>query len=243
MTNPDSAPSKTKTPAKKENIWINLAFNIVIPAFILSKLSSANYLGPTLGLLVALSFPLFYGLMDFRSRHKVNIFSILGLASTLMTGTISLLALPPEYIAIKEAAIPSIIFIMVLVSTFTPYPLIEKLIFNDAIFDMDKLNIELDNAHAQKRLAYVLKNSSYMVATSFLFSAVLNYVLAKTIVVSLPGTEAYNAELGKLAIYSYPVIALPCTVIMMGALFYLMHHLHKITGKDIEEFLLIGKPE
>jgi hypothetical protein len=243
MTNPDTVLNKTNSPAPKENIWINLAFNIVIPAFILSKLSGADYLGPTMGLIVALSFPLFYGLMDFRKRHKVNVFSVLGIVSTLLTGTISLLELPPQYIAIKEAAIPSIIFLAVFISTFTSYPLVEKLIFNDAIFDLDKLKTELDNHHAQKRLADVLKNSSYMVSFSFLFSAVLNYVLAKTIVVSLPGTEAYNAELGKLTIYSYPVIALPCTVIMMGALFYLMHHLQKITGKDIEEFLLLGKPE
>ncbi len=241
MTKPDTSLTKANNPAKKENIWINLAFNIAIPAFILSKLSGANYLGPTVGLIVALAFPLFYGLMDFRSRHKVNIFSILGLVSTVLTGTISLLALPPEYIAIKEAAIPSVIFLVVFISTFTPYPLIEKLIFNDAIFDMEKLNIELDNDHAQERLAKILTNSSYMVSFSFLFSAILNYVLAKTIVVSLAGTEAYNAELGKLALYSYPVIALPCTAIMMGALFYLMHHLQKITGKEIEEFLLIGK--
>lgn len=228
-------------PVKKENLWINLAFNIAIPALILSKLSGANYLGPTLGLIIALAFPLFYGLMDFRSRHKINIFSVLGLASTVLTGTISLLQLDPQYIAIKEAAIPGIIFCVVMASSWTSYPLVEKLIFNDSIFDLEKLNAVLDNTHSQARLASVLKNSSYMVAFSFLFSSILNYVLAKAIVVSAPGTEAYNAELGKLAVYSYPVIALPCTAIMMASLYYLMHHLQKITGQEIEEFLLLGK--
>lgn len=235
----DKQPAKPSV--KKENLWINLAFNIAIPALILSKLSGAEYLGPTLGLIVALAFPLFYGLMDFRSRHKINIFSVLGLASTVLTGTISLLQLGPQYIAIKEAAIPGIIFCAVMVSSWTSYPLVEKLIFNDSIFDLEKLNAVLDNTHSQARLASVLKNSSYMVAFSFLFSSILNYVLAKAIVVSAPGTEAYNAELGKLAVYSYPVIALPCTVIMMASLFYLMHHLQKITGQEIEEFLLLGK--
>lgn len=232
---------KENTPHRKENLWVNLAFNIIIPAFILSKLSSDAHLGPTLGLVVALAFPLAYGLMDFRSRNKINIFSILGIISTLLTGTISLLELDPQYIAIKEAAIPSLIFIAVLVSTWTPYPLVEKLIFNDAIFDMGKLEAELERLDAFNRLDAVLKNSSYLVASSFLFSAILNYVLAKAIVTSMPGTEMYNSELGKLALYSYPVIALPCTMIMAGSLYYLIHNLQKITGKDIEEFLMLGK--
>lgn len=229
------------TPAKKENLLVNLAFNIAIPSLILSKLSGEQYLGPTLGVIVALAFPFFYGLMDFRSRHKVNIFSILGLSSTLLTGTISLMHLPSEYIAIKEAAIPSIIFLAVLISTWTPYPLVEKLIFNEAIFNMPMLMNDIQQHQAEDKLKILLKRSSYLIASSFLISAILNYVLAKIIVVSASGTEAYNAELGKMALYSYPVIALPCTAIMVGALFYLMHALKKITGKDIEELLIIGK--
>ena len=234
---------KEKTHHKKENLWINLIFNIVIPSFILSKLSGDNHLGPTLGLIVALAFPLSYGLMDFRSRQKINIFSILGLVSTLLTGTISLMKLDPKYIAIKEAAIPSLIFIAVLISTWSSYPLVEKLIFNEAIFDMDKLEAELDKLNGFDKLNSILKTSSYFVASSFLLSAVLNYALAKYIVVSQPGTEIYNEELGKLAIYSYPIIALPCTLIMAGTLYYLIHNLQKIIGQDIEEFLLIGKPQ
>jgi hypothetical protein len=233
--------SSSNTTKKKENIWVNLAFNIIIPAFILSKLSGDNYFGPTIGLIVALSFPLFYGLMDFRARHKVNIFSVLGVTSTLLTGTISLLELDPQYIAIKEATIPGIIFCAVLISTWTNYPLVEKLIFNDAIFDLEKLNAIIETKQMSKKLDAVLKNSSYLVASSFLFSSILNYILAKMIVVSSPGTEAYNGELGKLALYSYPVIALPCTLIMMASLFYLIHHLQKMTGESIEDFLILGK--
>ncbi len=105
---------------KKENLWINLGFNILVPTLILSKLSGEEHLGPTFSLMVALAFPVIYGAYDFYCRNKINIFSILGLVSTLLTGTISLLKLPPEYIAIKEAAIPGIIFIIVLISTWTP---------------------------------------------------------------------------------------------------------------------------
>lgn len=234
-------PAQPAEAPKRENLLVNLGFNIVAPALILSKLSGDDLLGPTLGLIIALAFPLGYGLMDFRARGKVNIFSILGLVSTLLTGTISLLKLDPQYIAIKEAAIPGLIFLIILISNFTPYPLVEKLLMSDAIFDLDKLKANLQSDASQQSMNSAVRNGSYMVAVSFAFSSALNYGLAKMIVVSSPGTEAYNAELGKLTVLSYPVIALPCTLIMVGALFYLIYRIQKITGQDIEEFLLVGK--
>lgn len=226
---------------KQENLLVNLAFNIVIPALILSKLSSDEYLGTTLALIVALAFPLAYGVMDFIQRDKVNIFSILGIVSTLLTGSISLLKLGPEYIAIKEAAIPGIIGIVVLISTWTPFPLVGKLIMNDAIFNTPKLNADIAERNTQERLQSVLRNCSIMVAGSFAFSSVMNYLLATWVVVSDPGTVAYNEELGKMTALSYPVIALPSMIIMGITLFYLIKNIQKLTGNSIEHYMLTGK--
>lgn len=229
------------TPPKQENLLVNLAFNIAIPAIILSKFSNDEYLGTTLGLVIALAFPLTYGVLDFFQRDKINIFSVLGVVSTLLTGTISLLKLPPEYIAIKEAAIPALIGLIILASTWTRYPLVGKLIMNEAIFNLVKLNQVVADKNAELRLQQVLKNCSYFVTVSFAFSATMNYLLAVWIVVSDPGTAAYNEELGKMTALSYPVIALPSMVLMAGALFYLIHHIQKITEQSIEEFLYIKK--
>lgn len=229
------------TPPKQENLLVNLAFNIAIPAIILSKFSNDEYLGTTLGLVIALAFPLTYGVLDFFQRDKINIFSVLGVVSTLLTGTISLLKLPPEYIAIKEAAIPALIGLIILASTWTRYPLVGKLIMNEAIFNLAKLNQAVKDKGAELRLQQVLKNCSYFVTVSFAFSATMNYLLAVWIVVSDPGTAAYNEELGKMTALSYPVIALPSMVLMAGALFYLIHHIQKITEQSIEEFLYIKK--
>lgn len=226
-----------ETPPKQENLLVNLAFNIAIPAIILSKFSNEDYLGTTLGLIIALAFPLAYGIMDFFQRDKINIFSVLGVVSTLLTGTISLLKMPPEYIAIKEATIPAIIGLIVFASTWTRYPLVGKLILNEAIFNIQKLNQAIAEKNAETRLQQVMKNCSYIVTVSFAFSAVMNYLLAVWIVVSDPGTATYNEELGKMTALSYPVIALPCMVLMAGALFYLIHQVQKMTEQSIEEFL------
>lgn len=235
---PNNLPSSKP---KQENLLVNLAFNIAIPALILSKLSNEQYLGTTLGLIIALAFPLAYGVMDFFQRDKINVFSILGVISTLLTGSISLLKLGPEYIAIKEAAIPGLIGAIVFISTWTRYPLVGKLILNDAIFNLEKLRQAITAKNAEHDLKRVLRNCSFLVTLSFIFSSVMNYLLAVWVVVSPAGTAAYNEELGKMTALSYPVIALPSMVIMGIALFYLIRHIQKLTATPIEEFLLIDK--
>src|SRR5690606_26710106 len=99
----------SKPQAKKENILANILLNIIIPTLILTKLSGDQHLGAQLAVVIALAFPLLYGLRDFIRRRKINLFSALGFISILLTGGISLLKLDPQYIAIKEAAIPGLL--------------------------------------------------------------------------------------------------------------------------------------
>ena len=68
--------------------------NIVIPVIILVRFSGEDQLGPVNGLLVALAFPVGYGLYDFIVRRGFNPYSMLGFASVLLTGGIGLLKLP-----------------------------------------------------------------------------------------------------------------------------------------------------
>jgi hypothetical protein len=56
-------------------------------------------------------------------------------------------------------------------------------------------------------------------------------------VTSVPGTETFNEELGKLTLLSYPVIALPSMVIMMGVLFYLARSLRQLAGLELADIL------
>ena len=60
-----------------------------------------------------------------------------------------------------------------------------------------------------------------MLAGTFLFSSVMNYLLARWVVTSPAGTEAFNNELGRMTLLSYPVIAIPSMLMMMGVMFYL----------------------
>ncbi|MDX1539397.1 VC0807 family protein [Arsukibacterium sp.] len=236
-----STPATTPTrPAKqkKSGFFSNMIFNIVVPAVILSRFSGEDNLGPVWGVVVALAFPLLFGLWELLQSGKVNFYSILGIISVLLTGGISLLQLDPSYIAIKEAMIPAIIGIIVLISQYTPYPLVKKLLINPDLLDTDKLYQALAARQKRELFEQRVARAGYIVASAFFVSAVLNYVLAKAIVVSQPGTTAYAEELGRMTWLSYPVIVLPVMVMLMGAIIYMFSQIGKLTEQSLEDFIL-----
>lgn len=241
------AESKHATPPeqapRKENFFANLLLNIIIPTFILIKGSDEQYLGPTWGVIVALSFPISYGLYDFIRTRKINVFSALGVISVILTGGISLMKLPPEYMAIKEASIPALLGLATLGSLFTRFPLVRTFLYNDKIMQVDKVHRVLekyDNVIAFER---TLRVASYMLAGSFFLSSVLNYTLAKLVLVSPPGTKEYNAELGTLTALSFPVITIPSMLVMFAALFYLFRNITRLTHLSWDEILIDQQAE
>lgn len=227
--------TQQKNDQKKPSVWANLIFNIALPTLIMTKLSSEDYLGPVYSIVVALSFPVGYGIKDYLQSHKPNFFSILGVISVLLTGGMTLLQLDPQYIAIKEAAIPALFGIATLYSIRTKYPLVRTFLYNEQVLQIDKVKHALKEFNAEADFDHKLTNASYMVAGSFFMSSVLNYLLAKIILVSEPGTVAFTEELGKMTALSFPVIALPSAIVLMAALFYLLHHIQKLTHLKTED--------
>lgn len=228
--------SQTK-PKKGGGLLPNLLINVAIPAIILSKFSGEQHLGPVWGLVVALTFPVLYGLWDLKQAGKVNFFSVLGVISVLLTGGIALLQLDASYIAIKEAAIPGAIGLAVLISQYTPYPLVQKFILNGDILDTDKLYKALAEQKNTAAFERKLAQAGYLVAGSFFLSSTLNYILAKVILVSPPGTTAFNEELGRMTWLSYPVIVLPSMLVLFFAIWFIFSSISKLTGRELDSFL------
>ena len=224
-------------PQKKTGLLGNLAFNIIIPVLILTNLSSDEYLGPAWSIVAALIFPIGFGIWDLKQTAKINPFSVLGIVSVFLTGGISLLELPAEYIAIKEAMIPAIIGIAVLITQRTSKPLLKVFVLSEQIINWQNLNQSLASSGTSKLFEKKMAISSYIVAASFFLSAVLNYVLAKVILVSAPGTSEYTEELGRMTALSYPVIVIPSMLMLMAALWYIFSQIKKLTGEELENFL------
>lgn len=225
----------TKKKEKQENIFLNIILNIVIPTVILTKFSGEDALGVRNGIIVALAFPILYGLYDFITARRINFFSGIGIVSILLTGTISLMELDAKYIAIKEAAIPAIFGIVALGSLYTRYPLVRTLLYNDKIIQVDRVDKALDDRDQHIAFEKTLKTANYMVAASFFLSSALNYFLAEYILVSPPGTEAFNAELGKMTALSFPVIMVPSMIVLISTMFFLFRSITRLTGLSLEE--------
>jgi intracellular septation protein A len=232
---------KHPMPDHKPRPMIDLLLSIIIPSAILMKLSGADHLGASGALIVALAFPLGWGLFELFKYKKYNFIALLGLISVLLTGGIGLLKLDPQWLAVKEAAIPGLIGIAVLISTYTRYPLIKTLLYNPGIVNTEKLQQKLDEHDNSKIFEHRLQNATYWLSATFLFSAIMNYVLAKSIVVSPAGSAAFNEELGQMTLLSYPVIAIPSTLMMMAIFYFLWRTIRGMTGLTLDELLVTNK--
>lgn len=226
------------TKAKQNsNSMLDLLLSIILPSIILMKFSTEEYFGASGGLIIALAFPIGWGAFELIKHRKFNFIALLGLISILLTGGIDLLALDVKWLAIKEAAIPGIIGIAVLISVYTPYPLVRTLLYNPMVMNIKRIEEKLAQGNNRHIFESRLQKATYLVAGSFVFSAIMNFILAKAIVKSPAGTEAFNEELGQLTLYSYPVIAVPSMLMMMGVLYYLWRSIHNLTGLKLEEIL------
>ena len=175
--------------------------------------------------------------MEFIRERKITFVPALGFISILLTGGIGLLKLPTEYIAIKEALIPAVLAVATIVSNYTKYPLIRTFIYNDMFMDTDKIGHLLTENNQHRNFDIMMIKGTWFLASSFVLSAILNFILAKWIVVSPAGTEAFNSELGTLTLLSYPVIALPCMIITIFTLFYVIKNISKLTGLSLEDMI------
>ena len=65
----------------------------------------------------------------------------------------------------------------------------------------------------------------------------MNFVLAKWIVTSPSGTQAFNEELGRMTLVSYPMIAIPSMIMMIAIFYYLWRSIRRLTGYTLEDVM------
>jgi len=225
------------TMERKQRPLIDLMLSIVIPSIILMKFSGDNKLGTTTALVVALAFPIGLGLYELIRFRNTNYIALLGLVSVLLTGSIGLLQLDAQWLAVKEAAIPALLGIAVLVSARLGYPVIRLLIYNPKLLNTERISTILRARGQDAVFESRLLNATYLLGATFFFSAVMNYLLARWIVVSPSGSAAFNEELGRLTLVSYPVIAVPSMLMILGIFYILWRSIHGLTGLTLEEIM------
>ena len=187
---------------KRENMLVNLGFNLLLPILILRK--GDDWFGPGLGkllggassdsmevasclLLLAILFPISYGAYDFVRRRKWNFLSILGALSALLTGGVGLIPeLTVTHFAIKEAALPGILGILTVLTLKTKKPLIRLFLYNPEVIRVDLVDQALAERGTQREFDGMMVKCTWLIASSFVLSATLNYLLSNWIVVTEP---------------------------------------------------------
>lgn len=227
-----------KPQPKRENLLVNVLFNVAIPSLLLMK--GEHWFGiPAWSILcISLAFPIIYFIFDLKNRGKRNIVSIIGFVSVLITGGVGLLHLPSEWIAIKEAVVPSLFGLVIIGSMWTKHPLIKEFLLNPDFFDVERIEKAVAEHNAQSAFEKVMKRGTLVLSLSFFLSAALNYMLARWLIHSPSGSEAFNVEIGKLHMISYPAVALPATIIGMIGLWHVVSGIKEHTGLKLEEIML-----
>jgi hypothetical protein len=219
------------------NPLTEIVVTILLPSLVLMQLSAETRLGTTGALLLALAFPLAWGLREALTRRKLSWMALLGVVSTLLTGGIGLLKVDPFWLAVKEAAVPTLIGLVILGSNWTRWPLIRILVFNRTLFDVDRIQRVLAERGTTVPFELRLRTGTVWLAGTFFFSAVANFGLTRWVVTSAAGSEAFNTELGRLTLLSYPIIALPSLAMMLGLMFWLASGARQLTGLAVGDML------
>ena len=222
---------------RKPRPLVDVLISIVVPSLILMKASGDDRLGPTGALLLALAFPIGYGLHELLRHGQRNVMALLGVVSVLLTGGIGLLQIDARWLAVKEAAVPLAIGAGLLIAQRLGYPVVRKLLFNPALMNVERIEAALDERGTRAPFERRLDRANYLFAGTFAFSSIMNWTLARLIVRSESGTTAFNEELGRMTLLSYPAIAIPSMIMMMGIFWFVWRTVSRLTGLGFEQIM------
>lgn len=247
----------------KENPLTNILVNVLVPVIALSKLSKDAaletdpklwHIGPIWALVVALALPLGYGVWFLLKHRKLNFFSIVGLASVLLTGGLTLFLWnkdgsvnpsAPLLFGLKEGSISFILGMAVLTSHWTKTPLLNTFLYNNQIFDLKRINRQVEENSNQEPYAKLLFTCTLIFASSFFISTVLNFFVAQYFLSpekidysAVNARELYNQAVGKITWWGFLVIGLPMTAFLVCCMLYLLKGLRRLTGLENDELML-----
>lgn len=237
---------------QQENPLANIMWNVLIPVAALGFLGKSGdklwQVGPLWGMIIAVSLPVIYGVHHLIKTRKPNFFSILGVISILLTGGISIMAYQdngtvdekaPLWFALKEAAIPFIFGVTILISHWTKTPLVRMFLYNPDIFNIPLIEKRVSEKSAMDAYQKLIFSGTILLASSFFISMVMNYFLAMYFLNGHTGSqEEFNSGVAKLTGWGFAVIGLPMIIILGATLFRFVSGLRRITGMENDEILL-----
>ncbi|QTN33436.1 hypothetical protein HZ994_14295 [Akkermansiaceae bacterium] len=250
----------TEKKPDQEHPLANILINVLIPVLALSYLSKDPgladaklwHIGPLKALIVALAFPICYGIWFFAKTRKMNFFSGLGLFSVLLTGGLTLFlwnkdGTVKEHAAVlfglKEASIPFVLGIVIVVSHWSKTPLLRTFLYSDSIFDVKRIEGKVAELGKEAEYGKVLFSATLLFSLSFFISTLMNFGLAMYFLGDLDhaaqdAMTVYNERVAKITGWGFAVIGVPIMAFLFFTLKKLLGGLRGITGLSDEELMM-----
>ena len=225
-------------------MW-NLLCNILLPVLILNK---GHWIFPSNGafwsLILALAFPLAYGIKEYTRARTVNALSIIGLVSVILTGALALMNPGAFVFVIKEALIPLIIALFILATLFYKKPLMYIILMKSSIVKSQLILERIKQKDTEAGFHRLMKQATLWLSGSFLLSAGLNFVIAfkvfSDIDPKLPQhkqSQILNGQIADMTWMGYIMIALPLSILMIALIWHIAKQLKKLTSLKWEEMI------
>ena len=231
-------------PKNRENPFLNLGFNIVIPVLLLNKAQDWTSLSPVFILLISLAFPFCYGLKDFILMKKINYISIIGLLNTALTGGFALLKLEGVYFAVKEAGVPLFLALVLVCSVILKKPIMEWMIFKSSFFNEAKIKQQLKLKNNHPAFKKLMNQSTLFLSASLVLSAIMNFIVALYVFLDIDPSLTKQAQAGILnkqvadmTWMGYVFIALPLSVVTVVIMFWIFKKLKFLTDLSLDEII------
>ena len=252
MSDEPSPTSTAASQAQQDNPFANIIINVLAPVLILSYLSKdgnkAWHVGPYWAMAAALALPLGYGLWHYFKYRQMNVFSLIGLLSVMLTGAITIYLWSGGqnvreraalFFGIKEAVQPLILGSLFLITHKMGKPLFNVFLYNDAVFDLPRIEGAVAERNHQAEYKALLWKSTLFFFGSFLISSIMNlglafYFLGDLDPMSENWKELYNKDVAKITGWGFVVIGVPLLVVSGFILWYLVAGLKRLTGLDTE---------
>ena len=231
-------------PKHRENPFLNLGFNIVIPVLLLNKGQDWTSLSPVFILLISLAFPFCYGLKDFILIKKINYISIIGLLNTALTGGFALLKLEGVYFAIKEGGVPLFLALVLIFSVILKKPIMEWMIFKSSLFNETKIKQQLKLKNNHLGFKKLMNQSTLFLSASLVLSAIMNFIVALYVFLDIDPSltkqaqaNILNKQVADMTWMGYVFIALPLSVVTVVIMFWIFKKLKFLTDLSLDEII------
>ena len=251
----NTTPIASKSATTQENPFADIIINVLVPVVVLSYLSKEGdklwHIGPMWAMFVALAIPIGYGIWHYFKYRQMNVFSLVGLFSVVLTGAITIyLWSGGESVrkhaallfGIKEAVQPLVLGSLLLITHKMSNPLFNVVVYNDAIFDISQIEAAVAGRGVETNYKKLLWKATLLFFGSFLISSVLNvglafYFLGDLDPLSENWKELYNSDVAKITGWGFVVIGAPILVVGGCILWYLVSGLKRLTGLETEMIL------